>query len=201
MKYLSMKQISGFTLIELIFVTVVGAILASWAVPSFQSATQNARQQSAIRDLLTEFEYARSEAIKRNTSVTICGSTDGLICDTANWDDGRLVFVDDGAGTPANTANGAVNGEDILKVFGGFPGNISARSTVFSNAGYIVFFGDGAVIDVGTMVVCDDRGVADSSLIKAVNVSIVGQSRNAYDSDETEDGVVNNISGANVACL
>ncbi len=195
------KGFSGFALIELIVVMVIAVILASMAVPSFNSSVKNSKLTSTARGLLSEFEYARSEAVKRNLPVTICGSTDSLSCDTDDWESGRLVFVDDGSGDLSKRGNGAIDGEEILKVFGISPNDITIRSTIFVSSGFLVFSGDGSVDEVGTMVLCDDRGAADSSLIEAVNVSIVGQSRQAYDSDVSTDNIVNNVSGVNVTCI
>lgn len=196
-----MKKFPGFTLIELLVVMSIAIILASVAVPSFDDTIKNRRLSSTTMDLLGEFEYARSEAVKRNFPVTICATTDNLTCNTKSWESGRLVFIDDGAGTPANQANGVVNGEEILKTFGSSPNAVTIRSTIFNASNYLVFYEDGSVDDVGTMVVCDDRGGVYSTYAAALNLSIIGQSRKAYDSDEELDDVVNDIAGENVECI
>lgn len=196
-----MKKISGFTLIELIAVMSIVIILASVAVPSFDDTIKRRRLSSATTDLLGEFEYARSESVKRNLPVTICATTDNSTCDSENWEDGRLVFIDDGAGTEDDRGNGVVNGEEVLKIFGSAPHAVTIRSTIFAESGYVVFNEDGSVEDVGTMVMCDGREGGSSDYAKAINLSIIGQSRKAYDSDEDPDGTVNDIAGVNVECL
>lgn len=67
----SPKSGKGFTLVELMVTVVIMAILMSIAVPSFlqYQATQSVR--SAASDLVDAMVFARSEAVKRNTEVSV----------------------------------------------------------------------------------------------------------------------------------
>ena len=60
---------------------VIAGILATIAVPSFQSITQNQRAKNASFELYASLSLARSEAIKRNADVTITPVS-------GNWQDG-----------------------------------------------------------------------------------------------------------------
>lgn len=97
---------SGFTLVELMFVVVIGAILLSVGVPNFRDFVRNARLSAAANDLITATNLARSEAIKRNRPVSVCSRTSGAdTCDGGDFSDGWLVFLDlDG--------DGAIDGDD-----------------------------------------------------------------------------------------
>lgn len=87
---------SGFTLIELLVTIAVVAILATLAVPSFQGVMMRNRAASEANQVLSLLMLARSEAIKRNTSVSLCPSPDGEKCDPDQaWADGIMLFVDD----------------------------------------------------------------------------------------------------------
>ncbi|MFT5116975.1 MAG: type IV fimbrial biogenesis protein FimT [Kiritimatiellia bacterium] len=191
---------SGFTLIELTVTTAIVSILSAVAIPSFNESINNNNLSSSATTLLSELQYARSEAVKRNLPVSICGSTNSTSCNTSDWEKGRIVFIDDGAGAPANAGNGVVNSETILKVFGKAVSDVSYTPTLFSSAGFLTFSDDGTANTVGTLLICDSRSSTDNTLAKAVNVNLSGQARRAYDSDASTDDIVNNLLGINVAC-
>lgn len=190
----------GFSIFQLLLGVSIVGLLSAGAVPSFENSIKDNRLNAALVGMISEMEYARSEAVKRNTSVTICASTDQATCDTQDWEKGRLVFIDDGAGTASNASNGAVNSETILKTFQSVKGGVTLTPQGLSTPGYIVFADDGSVNTSGTVVFCDGRGSSDASTAEAVNVNVVGQVRPAYDSNSTTDKIVNDIAGANVSC-
>jgi type IV fimbrial biogenesis protein FimT len=66
-----MRTHDGFTLVELLIVVTLIGILASIAAPSFNETILSQRVKSTSFDLIASLSYARSEAIKRNNSVTI----------------------------------------------------------------------------------------------------------------------------------
>ena len=77
---------TGFTIIELMVAIAVFAILAAIAMPNFSEMIQNQRARGAASDLFGSLLYARSEAIKRNTTVTVARTG-------ASWDAGWTVSV------------------------------------------------------------------------------------------------------------
>lgn len=82
----------GFTLVELMVAIAVIAILLMIAVPSFQEAALGSQLRAVANDLVASTHLARSEAIKRNTAVTLCASADGQACDAdASWREGWIV--------------------------------------------------------------------------------------------------------------
>ncbi len=61
----------GFTLIELMVVVLIMAILATMAVPSFQTMIQQNRINGYTNELVSALSVARSEAVKRGVSVEL----------------------------------------------------------------------------------------------------------------------------------
>jgi len=70
---------SGFTLIELMVVVSIIAISATLVGPSFSQAIANYRVRSAAESVLNGLNYARSEAVRRNSAVsfTLAGGGSG----------------------------------------------------------------------------------------------------------------------------
>ncbi len=95
-----MKKYTGFTLIELMITLAVVGILLMVGVPSLKTFMQGNQLIASTNELISALHVARSEAIKLNTRVSICESSDGASCDTTgSWKNGWIVFVD-GNGAP-----------------------------------------------------------------------------------------------------
>ena len=62
---------SGFTLIELMITITILGILTSIALPAFSGFIAEQRIKTASFDVVSTLMLARSEAIKRNTNVTV----------------------------------------------------------------------------------------------------------------------------------
>ena len=89
-----MRQSQGFTLIELMITLAVLAVIIGIATPSF-TATIRENQLTAIsHELHAGLQFARSEAIKRRQTVTVCRrNADGTACaNGADWAPGWLVI-------------------------------------------------------------------------------------------------------------
>lgn len=119
------QQTSGFTLVELLVTLSLLAILAALAVPSFRSVLARRAVLAAAEAMVSDLRYARSEAIKRVTTVSVCRSDNGSTCSgsTGAWQSGWLVFVD------AN-GNGTLEaGDEIVRVQQAWPSIASIAST------------------------------------------------------------------------
>lgn len=67
----------GFTLIEMMVVIGIVAILAAISAPYMGTMIKRQRIKTAAFDVFASLTYARSEAIKRNTTVTITPDAGG----------------------------------------------------------------------------------------------------------------------------
>ena len=68
------RAMRGFTVTELMIVVAILAVLSAIAVPGMRSLIQTQRLKTAAFDVYAGLTLARSEAIKRNTSVTVTAS-------------------------------------------------------------------------------------------------------------------------------
>jgi type IV fimbrial biogenesis protein FimT len=66
------RDVSGFTLLELMTTILVGSVLLAIAVPSFKQMTASNRLTTQANEFVAALNLSRSEAIKRNTGVTLC---------------------------------------------------------------------------------------------------------------------------------
>ena len=95
-----MKQarcLRGFTLLELLVALLIVALVTAWGIPNFRETVRNNRLSSYTNDLLATLNLARSEATRRNVSVTV-RRVDNLSSTNlgtgANWENGWDVFTD-----------------------------------------------------------------------------------------------------------
>jgi len=102
----------GLSLVETLVSMAILVILLSLAAPSYKSSIESNRRTTYANQLLEDLTLARSEAIKRNTTVTVCPSSNGTNCSgTEDWVAGWMVFVDN---SPINHV--VDPGEPILRV-------------------------------------------------------------------------------------
>ena len=86
---------AGFTLVELMIALAVLAVLLALAVPNFNDASLSARLNGFANSLVAAAQVARSEAIKRNSTITLCASSDGATCaGSGGWEQGWVVLTD-----------------------------------------------------------------------------------------------------------
>jgi type IV fimbrial biogenesis protein FimT len=119
-----MKHEHGFTLVELLITILVASLLMALAVPAFHSFVENNRLAASTNQIVTALAVARSEAIHRRETVTLCSSTDTAAAVptcavSASWETGWIAFTD-------RNGNGvyeplAVPPEVLLRVWEGIP--------------------------------------------------------------------------------
>ncbi len=170
----------GFTLIELIVTILVAGILMAVAMPSFTQFIKDAALGSQARSLLSDLQYARSEAVRRNLNVALCPSADGASCSNDGWTASRLVFIDD-------DRNGSrAPGEELLRLSEA----PSAPKTLVGPIDSFVSFRSTGQPNVATsFTVCDDRVGNFGRLVSVEasgrsDVSVTGCGEGGDDEDE-----------------
>jgi len=86
----------GFTILELVIGVAIAAILTMVAAPSLRDLANEMRLRSMSSQVVSDLNFARLEAVKRNARVLVCAkaaATDTCAA-TANWQNGWLVCYD-----------------------------------------------------------------------------------------------------------
>ena len=126
-------QPGGFTAVEVLIVIAILMAMAAVAIPNFSGWASNQRLKSAARDLVTHFQYARLEAVKRSSNIAL-----NFYPDVGNSPGSYIIFVDDGAGTGGNAGNRLRDGTEETLKYVVMPGDVNLDKTTFAEnaAGY-----------------------------------------------------------------
>lgn len=81
----------GLSLLELLIVLSITAVLTSMAIGYMVPSLAQVKTQGMGKTLLHHLHYARSEAIKTNSPVGVCGLGDHHQC-SDNWERGYIIF-------------------------------------------------------------------------------------------------------------
>jgi type IV fimbrial biogenesis protein FimT len=118
------KPTAGFSLIELLLVLVVVSILTAIALPSMRVHLANADVRGVAEEMRSGLELARTEAIRRNTSVQFQRNGTGwtVVVPGANLGQDLLVAMratrQTQVSVTADTDNVAFNGSGWTTPFG-----------------------------------------------------------------------------------
>lgn len=177
----NMVNSEGYTLLEMLIALVIGVILLTIAVPSFQTQIRNARVSAAANDLVGSLMLTKSESIKRNSFVSICkrniAATECL--STGGWEQGWLVFVD-------SDADGVIDDEEIIYEQEALPATLTFRGT--SEATNRVTYRPNGLTNLTTtqtIVLCDKRGFGDDARGIIITILGKGSSMRATDTAQT----------------
>lgn len=163
----------GFSLIELMVSISLLAMLAISGIPSFLSLIQSNRVDAQANDFISHLNFARSEAVKRATRITLCKSANQTSCTSnGDWDQGWIVFVDD-----QNQA-AVQDPSAILRVHGNLDNtHLSANGSLvdsvsYNEQGFInpltgTFFG-------GTFTLCSG---GSGSIAKTITLNSTGRAK------------------------
>lgn len=137
------NQCRAFTLVELMIVLALLAIVASFAIPNFQEFIRRNQVSTQINEIVTDLNFTRSEAVKRNHGVTMCSSNDGASCTGTDWADGWII-VD------------AFDPDSVVRVSGGLSGNTTVTASGI-NPYQITYTAAGSNNgSISSIVICDD---------------------------------------------
>lgn len=170
-KYGSAKKHSrGFSLLELMVAVAILSIVAALGTPVLQDIVRKNQLRALADTTIGMLNLARSEAVSRNTAVSLCHTSNNTAC-TGNWNTSWsgawLIFADPDEDGVVDT------GETIVRVFEGLPGSYTVQSDITS-AG-ITYRPDGSIKTSGELRIC----AADQNTSEAweIEISTVGRPR------------------------
>ena len=195
---MTMKKLSGFTLVELMVVIAIAALVMAFGAPALTPFIQNGRITTVTNELVSAMHVARSEAIRmrsvgcvcpsaNSTAVTAGTGNSAAVCTAAdNWEQGWISFLESSNDGCAFDGSGA---DVLLKVWDGstYGNELTVRVTNDSNSindvDQIRFNSRGVpvtsdgIMQQGVLNICDSRGVADvngKSVARGVQMTIAG---------------------------
>lgn len=193
-------QQRGLSLIELMVTLSIAAILLTIGVPAFVDMVVASNARSYANDLLSDINYARSEAITRGARVVICkgaATAVGTDCADANvdWEDGWKVFEDCNGNQVVNTGtcpdrngDGTADEETVLRVHAGLPSGWTLRGNT-NAANRITFRPDGRTGNNGTLVFCKGTSLNAGNQTRSAAVVVLGTGRARVSPDSNGDGI------------
>ncbi len=162
-----LRQPHGLSALELMITLVVMSLLVSLAAPAMRDLILDAQRTTQVNDFVRAVFLARSTAIQRGDTVSVCRSTDGRQCanQTAGWESGWLAFVNVAGESPPR-----LDAEDsLLAVFAGWTeGRITSNRLAYSFRPHTH-----GVVN-GSVVFCDRRGASQA---RAVIINHAGRPR------------------------
>jgi type IV fimbrial biogenesis protein FimT len=137
------------------------------AVPGLHTFHLDNQRATVVNGFLHSLFLARSEAIKRAQTVSVCRSTDGRNCDarSGDWTGGWIVFANRDRDEPPQRDAG----EELIARSDGWPGG-----SITSNRRAYSFRPATQRVVNGTIVFCDARGSAHA---RAIIISHTGRPR------------------------
>lgn len=170
----------GFTILELMLTVAVAAVLAAVAIPNMRDFIRNNRLTSVANGLLRSTQLARSEAIKRQSNVVVCASSNPTADDPAcsygsfvSW----IVFQDANGNWAHDSA------EDVIERVEAVDPSVTVKN---DNDGVLSYAPSGFANPAATktpsryVVICDARGnqaTGSQSAARAVVIEQTGRSR------------------------
>ena len=169
----------GFTLVELMVVLVVLAATLTASLPAMQRVLLNNQMRMQAGRVLVAINLARSEAVMRNTPVSICPSpmafTGEAVC-SGVYSEGWIVFSN-----PDRDRVVDAGADAVLRVFAGLPQGFTLTNRAGTRAAFelINYLPDGSSHSNRTLQLCSPSDAVEQSL--SIVINIVGRPRIARD--------------------
>jgi type IV fimbrial biogenesis protein FimT len=168
--------------LELMIVLALASLLASVAVPTLSTFISYGHRATELNRLLRDLRYARSEAVARGLTVTLCTSPNGVHCNTSvPWDKGWIIFVDRNADLTRTTDESILRAEPAFTSGDRLSGNtLVAHHIGYQREGFLQGLHNGTITFTSEP--------ARAALRRCLIVSRTGRIRVADSTDKLCDG-------------
>jgi len=162
---------AGFTLAEsLISVALLGTLVAA-GIPGYLDWVKNTRRDAVVTKLEATLHFAQSEALKRQSPVSVCPSPDGEDCSgTGSWDLGWMVFNDVNSDGEVGSSETMLHAH--LQPNTGITIRGSRNRITYQAKGFPYGFND-------SLKICDDRGTPAARKLVVSNLGRIRVSKGA----------------------
>ena len=164
----------GFTLVEMMVTVAIVAIMLALAAPAMQQFVTQKAVSTSADELVSALRFARSEALKRSSPVSICASKDaaGSGCATSNdLTNGWIIFAD-------RDGNGAYDSgtDELLRVRQNLSKQVAGPAATASSP-YIEFVATGMALNAQafTFTPLNASGANVASFTRVVCVNSQGR--------------------------
>lgn len=125
-------HIKGFTLIEMMVTIAIIGILASIGMPAYKNTITSMRMSAEINALSNSLNFARTEAMKRGSTTSVCPVSSGACTTSTDWSGGWSTFLNS-TSTELSIAPSLSNGDTLTSTL--------TIPPQFNAAGYTFFTG------------------------------------------------------------
>ena len=141
-----LRQISGFTFVEIVITVVIAGVISALAVPSFLRTMDRVKLKSQVREVISDIRWARSKAIQTKVQ---CGVVFDTLANTYK------IFLD-----TDNPGGFAYTGSDSTLQTKTLGSKLDFGACTFTN-GCIIFRTDGTGSSSG-LINCNSTRITDN---------------------------------------
>lgn len=168
-------EIKGFSLLELLLALSLAALIAAAAIPAWQQLLDRSRATAEINRLIATIQYARSQAVHRRQTVTLCPADGQLGCG-GDWARGIIVFAD------GNSDGRRDSNDPLLRVTPALRSGSSLSWRSFGSGAYLRFRSSGMTLyQNGTFIYCPPD--KNPHYARAVIINRAGRPRQGRDTN------------------
>lgn len=161
----------GFSLLELIIIIAILGITMAIAAPGLGTMISNSRVSGSINEFVAALQFAKAESATRVNPVTICKkkkNKNDKCEDNDDWQLGWIVFSDLDGDAKIDNEDTVLLVHEPLDERITFGGTAGVEETITYQP-----TGTTTITATEVLIMCDDRGFAESA--KGVLVTITGR--------------------------